>query len=201
MTVLVQTRGPCLTAVRSKFYQKQNCSAFYRLNISCFFSLQKTPSAVVTMYRGTALWTTVNLESSICYWQKTLRCSRCRLLLVLLLSFRYDPAMVPLAVTSRAWNVANITLNLVLISQMLIILSSSFAPYLNTMDLIFELLLWRYSVRILPGLSNGKLSSQDRDLSDGKKIYTPKQTWSWVLQYCSEISNMSRGKKSWEKHL
>lgn len=145
-------------------------------NISCFSFLQKTPSAVVTMYRGTALWTTVNLESSICYWQKTLRCSRCRLLLGWLLSYRYDPAMVALTVTSWVWNAANITFHLALISQMIIILSSTFLPHLITMDLIFELLLWRYSLSILPGLSNGPLGSQDRGLSDGEKLYTPKQT-------------------------
>jgi len=61
---------------------------------------------------------------------------------------------------------------------MLIILSSTFLPGLITMDLIFELLLQRYSVSVLPGLSNGTLVSQDRGLSDGENVYTMKQTWS-----------------------
>lgn len=148
------------------------------------------------MYRGTALWTTVNLESSICYLQKTLRCSQCRLLLGLLLSYRYDPATVALTVTSWEWNVPNIAFHLALISQMLIILSSTFLPYLITADLIFELLLWRYSVSILPGLSNGTLGSQDRGLSDGENVYAVKQTFSWLLHYCPEISNMNMGEKA-----
>lgn len=130
VTVLVQARGPCLTAVRSRCYQKECSSWLYRLYISHFSSLQKTPSAAVTMCRGTALWTTVNPESSICYWQKTLRCSRCRLLLGLLRSYRYDPAVVALTVASWEWNAAHITFHLTLISQMFIILPSAFLPCL-----------------------------------------------------------------------
>lgn len=79
---------------------------------------------------------------------------------------------------------------------MIIIQSSTFLPYLITMDLIFELLLWRYSVSILQGLSNGMLSSQDRGLSDEEKFYTLQQIWSWILHYCSEIPNMNIGKKA-----
>lgn len=124
------SQSPCLAAVRSRCYQKECSSWLYRLYISHFSSLQKTPSAVVTMYRGTALWTTVNPESSICYWQKTLRCSRCRLLLGLLRSYRYDPAVVALTVASWEWNAAHITFHLTLISQMFIILPSAFLPCL-----------------------------------------------------------------------
>lgn len=135
-----------MAAVRSRCWQKEYPGRLYGLNISCFSSLQKTPSAVVTMYHGTALWTTVNLESSICYWPKTLRCSRYKLLLGSLLSYRYDAAMVALTVTFWPWNEANITFRLASISQMFIILSSILLPYLITVHLIFELLLWRHSV-------------------------------------------------------